>query len=90
LTGKSLRGVRGLRVPFERSPYHGTMGIDPDLTQGARTAVRSTISWLERVHGLGREDAYVLCSIAGDLHIHEVVGAGTWNVGFTVPLSVFE
>ena len=75
---------------FDDGPYHGTMGIDPDLMEGARTAVRGMIEWLGRKHGLEPENAYVLCSIAGNLHIHEIVDAGTWNVGFTLPLSVFE
>jgi acetamidase/formamidase len=66
------------------------MGIDPDLMQGARTAVRNMIAWLVDEHGLSREDAYILCSIAGDLRIHELVDAGVWNVGMTLPLAVFE
>ena len=75
---------------FDQGPHHGTMGISPDLMEGARIAVRSMIDWLASAHGLAREDAYVLCSIAGNLHIHEIVDAGTWNVGFTMPLSIFE
>ena len=47
------------------------------------------IDWLADEHGLSREDAYVLCSLAGDLRIHEIVDAGVWNVGMTMPLSVF-
>jgi acetamidase/formamidase len=84
------------RVPGPLTPrtdergYHGTMGIDPDLMAGARTAVRAMIDWLESEHGLSREDAYVLCSLAGDLKILEVVDAGVWNVGFTMPLSIFR
>ena len=70
-------------------PYHGTMGIDPDLMEGARTAVRTMIAWLVAEHGLTSEDAYVLCSLAGDLRIHEIVDAGVWNVGMTMPLGVF-
>ena len=35
------------------------------------------------------EDAYLLCSLAGDLKIHEIVDAGVWNVGMTLPLNVF-
>ena len=53
------------RVPGRVGPsgaYHGTMGIDADLMEGARTA---------------------------DLHIHEIVDAGVWNVGMTMPLAVF-
>ena len=69
--------------------YHGTMGIDADLMEGARKAVRGMIAWIVEEHGLTPEDAYVLTSVAGDLHIHEVVDAGVWNVGMTLPLDVF-
>jgi acetamidase/formamidase len=31
----------------------------------------------------------MLCSLAGDLKIHEVVDAGMWNVGMLLPRSVF-
>jgi acetamidase/formamidase len=65
------------------------MGIDADLMEGARTAVRNMIDWLVEEHGLGREDAYILCSLAGDLRILEIVDAGVWNVGMTMPLGVF-
>jgi acetamidase/formamidase len=51
--------------------------------------VRETIAWLVDEHGLSREDAYVTCSLAGDLKLLEVVDAGMWNVGFTLPLSIF-
>jgi acetamidase/formamidase len=90
------RAVRGpiYRVPALPGPppegYVGTMGIDPDLMEGARAAVRAMIDWLTAEHGLTREDAYVLCSLAGDLRIHEVVDAGVWNVGFTIGNSVFN
>lgn len=69
--------------------YHGAMGIAPDLMEGTRKSVLAMIEWLVAEHGLAREDAYMLCSLAGDLKILEVVDAGMWNVGFTVPLSVF-
>jgi acetamidase/formamidase len=65
--------------------YFGTMGIANDLLEGSRAAVRAMIAWLVEYRHLTREDAYVLCSLAGDLRIHEVVDAGIWNVGFTLP-----
>jgi acetamidase/formamidase len=81
------------RVPAaaQRAPraYHGTMGIDPDLMVGAQKAVRAMIGWIVDEHGLAPIDAYVLTSVAGDLHIHEIVDAGVWNVGMTLPLDVF-
>jgi acetamidase/formamidase len=69
--------------------YYGTMGIHPDLMEGARTAVRGMIELVVERHELTREDAYVLCSVAGDLRILEIVDAGVWNVGFTLARSVF-
>lgn len=74
----------------EEAGYVGTMGIAPDLMEGARKAVRMMIDRLERERGLSREDAYVLCSLAGDLRIFEIVDAGVWNVGFTLPNDVFD
>jgi acetamidase/formamidase len=91
---KRASNVPAFSVPAsaQREPhdYYGTMGIDPDLYEGARKAVKSMISWLVAQHGLTPEDAYFLTSVAGDLHIHEVVDVGVWNVGMTIPLSLFE
>jgi acetamidase/formamidase len=80
-------------VPAAAQPpatdYHGTMGIDGDLMVGAQKAVRAMVAWIVAEHGLDPYDAYVLTSVAGDLHIHEVVDSGVWNVGMTLPLNVF-
>jgi acetamidase/formamidase len=73
----------------EGAGHQGSMGINPDLMQGTRMAVRAMVDWLVAEHGLSRQDAYVLCSLAGDLKILEVVDAGVWNVGMTMPLSIF-
>jgi acetamidase/formamidase len=72
----------------ESAGHLGTMGLHPDLMEGARLAVRAMIDRLEREHGLMRRDAYVLCSLAGDLKIFEIVDSGVWNVGFTMPRSI--
>ena len=89
----SLDRAPSFRVPGCRSgppvDYHGTMGIDADLMAGAQKAVRAMVAWIVEEHGLSPEDAYVLTSVAGDLHIHEIVDAGVWNVGMTLPLDVF-
>lgn len=54
-----------------------------------RKSVLAMIEWIVAEHGLTRQDAYMLCSLAGDLKILEVVDAGMWNVGSTLPLSIF-
>jgi acetamidase/formamidase len=90
---KRTSAVPAFSVPAsaQREPrdYYGTMGIDPDLYEGARKAVKAMIAWLVEQHGLTPEDAYFLTSVAGDLHIHEIVDVGVWNVGMTMPLSLF-
>ena len=49
------------------------MGIAPDLMEGTRKSVLAMIEWIVAEHGLTRQDAYMLCSLAGDLKILEVV-----------------
>jgi acetamidase/formamidase len=85
-----FRTSGALTPRVEGGGHHATMGIGPDLMEGARAAVRETIEWLVGEHGLSREDAYMTCSLAGDLKLLEVVDAGVWNVGFTLPLSILR
>ena len=39
--------------------------------------------------GLTRIEAYFLCSVAGDLRLHEVVDMPNYVVGMMMPLSIF-
>jgi acetamidase/formamidase len=70
--------------------YDATTGIAPDLMQAARAAVRSMIDLLGRRHGMPAVDAYLLCSVCGDLRISEIVDVPNWTVSFYVPRIVFE
>jgi acetamidase/formamidase len=74
----------------ERSSYRVCTGVGPDLLEAARDAVRATIGWLGENHGLEREEAYAVTSVACDLRIHEVVDAPNWVVGCFIPASIFE
>jgi len=40
-------------------------------------------------HGLSREQAYVVCSVAVDLKISEIVDAPNWIVSAFLPESIF-
>ena len=44
-----------------------------DLREATRDAVRAMIAYLSKTHGFALEDAYMLCSVAADLRLHEVV-----------------
>jgi acetamidase/formamidase len=70
--------------------YYATTGIGPDLMTGAKNAVRRMIDWLGKEHGLESEEAYLLCSVAGDLKISEIVDQPNWVVSFYMPLSIFR
>lgn len=70
--------------------YFVTTGHGPDLYRNGRNAVRYMVDWLEAHHPLTREQAYVLCSVAADLKISEVVDAPNWVVSCYLPLSVLR
>jgi acetamidase/formamidase len=69
--------------------YYGTTGIGPDLMEGARTAIRDMIRLLIEDHGLTREEAYILCSVAADLKLCEVVDHPHWVVSACLPRGLF-
>ena len=79
--------TRGEAPP--RKGYHVCTGIGPDLMLASKDAVRNMLDYLTSTHGLSREEAYVLCSVAADLRIHEVVDQPNWVVGSMVPLDIF-
>jgi acetamidase/formamidase len=70
--------------------YEVATGIGPDLMQAARAAVRSMVELLCRQHGMPAIDAYLLCSVCGDLRISEIVDVPNWTVSFYFPRIVFE
>jgi acetamidase/formamidase len=70
--------------------WYGTTGVGPDLYVGAQEAVRAMVAHIAGEYGLSPEDAYVLCSLAVDLRISEIVDAGQYIVSALLPLSIFR
>jgi len=70
--------------------YEATTGIGADLMEGARAAVSGMIDLLGKQHGLSATDAYLLCSVCGDLRISEIVDQPNWVVSFYFPRTVFS
>lgn len=70
--------------------YEVTTGISTDLMTGARDAVRRMVDWLGKTQGMSAVDAYMLCSVCGDLRISEIVDQPNWVVSFYFPRIVFE
>jgi acetamidase/formamidase len=93
----SLRGIiqvvvhKGKTILWPRAEtptYYMTMGVDPDLNEATRMAVREMVDFLSTEKGMSREDAYMLCSLAVDLHVTEFVD-NPKGVRAMVPKSIF-
>jgi acetamidase/formamidase len=72
------------------SSYFTTTGISDDLMNATKIAVREMIKFLSDTLSLSNEEAYILCSVVGDLKIHEVVDKPNWLVGFSIPSHILE
>ena len=94
--------IRDARLPFPRYETAGprpgdaerlgvtaTRGLGPDLMTACRDAVSGMIDHLTRSRSVAPEDAYMLCSVAGDLRIGEVVDAANRVVSCAIPRSLF-
>jgi acetamidase/formamidase len=69
--------------------YEVHTGIGPDLMKAARDAVSRTVDWLCASQHMPADEAYMLCSVCGDLRISEIVDAPNWVVSFYFPKIVF-
>jgi acetamidase/formamidase len=90
LRAPALRRPPGSLTPrVDSGGWFATTGVETDLMEASRSAVRGMIDHLAAHRGLSREDAYVLCSLAADLKITEVVDTPNWMVGCFMPDAVF-
>ena len=65
---------RDLTYPQAETKSHFiTMGMDADLDRCVEKALRDMIALVSERAGISREDAYMLCSLAGDLRITQTV-----------------
>ena len=79
-----------LRWPRAETPTsYITMGLNADLTEATKMAVREMIDFLMQEKHLSRDDAYMLASVAADLEITEVVD-GNNGVHMTIPKAIFD
>ena len=78
-----------LRWPRAETPTHFiTMGLHEDLNEATKLAVREMIDFLMNEKHLSRDDAYMLASVAADLHITELVD-GNKGVHMMILKSIF-
>jgi acetamidase/formamidase len=65
-----------------------TMGMNLDLNEATKQAVRQMIDFLVNEKHLSRDEAYMLASVAADLHITELVDTNK-GVHMMLPKAVF-
>jgi acetamidase/formamidase len=65
-----------------------TMGFSPDLNRAAVQAVREMVRFLVEERHISTEDAYMLTSMAADLHVTQIVD-GTKGIHAVLPKRIF-
>lgn len=84
-----LKGEREIDEPeYETDEYYAVTGFGTTLDEASRKATRYMVDYLEEVHGMDRQDAYALSSLAGDLKIAEVVDVPHMLVSMQMSKSV--
>jgi acetamidase/formamidase len=90
IPGPQYRTPAPLTSRVDSAPFYGTTGVGGDLYAASQDAVRAMIDHLGDAHDLGREDAYLLCSLVVDLKISEIVDGGQYIVSALLPESIFS
>jgi acetamidase/formamidase len=86
----TVRKGMSLKWPRAETPTHYiAMGLHTDLDEAARLATREMVEFLAAEKHLTRDDAYVLCSLAADLHVTQLVD-GTKGVHAMMAKTVFQ
>ena len=86
-----IKGGRTIQEPqYETEESYAVTGFGTTIDEAARKATRYMIDYLVAEHGMDRQDAYALCSLAGDLKIAEVVDVPHMLVSMHMPKEVLR
>lgn len=79
-----------LKWPRAETPTaYISMGIHENLEEATKMAVREMIDFLVMEKRLSRDEAYMLSSVAADLHVTQLVD-GNKGVHMMIPKSIFQ
>ena len=85
----TVRKGMALKWPRGETPTHYiAMGLHTDLDEAAKLAVKEMIDFLVTEKKMNRDQAYILCSVAVDLHVTQLVD-GTKGVHAMLAKSMF-
>lgn len=78
------------RPELESKGYFATTSHSPDLFFASQQAVRYMLEHLMDEYHLSAEQAYILCSVAVDLKISQIVDGPNFTVSAFMPNSIFN
>lgn len=70
--------------------YFATTCHNPDLYFASQQAMRYMIEYLTETYRLSADEAYILCSVAVDLKISQIVDPPNWTVSAFLPNALFD
>lgn len=78
------------KMPHAETPTHYiAFGLDPDLDDAARQALKEMIAWIMAMTNINKDEAYQLCSFACDLHVTQTVN-NVKGVHAMLPKSILK
>jgi acetamidase/formamidase len=85
-----LRKDLRFRMPRAETPtHHITLGLNEDLDDAAKQALREMIALLSEAAGIPPIDAYMTCSLAADLRVTQLVD-GNKGIHAMLPKSILS
>ena len=86
----SIRRDKDISEPqYESDTYYATTGFGTTLDEAAQKATHYMVEHLVSSRDMSWEEAYMLCSLAADLKIAEVVDVPHVLVTMHIPKSIF-
>jgi len=78
-----------LSAPLAETPTHWiTLGFGPSLDDALTASLREMIAWLSQASGLGKQDVYALCSLAGSFRVTQYAHQVSTNYRNVPPKAV--
>jgi len=85
--------IKGRDIPepqYETKEYYAVTAYGSTLDVASKKATTYMVDYLVSEKGLNKEDAYMICSLSGDLHIAEVVDVPHVLVAMHMPKTLFK
>lgn len=85
-----IKGKTISEPQYETEDYYATTGFGITIDEAAKKATRYMVEHVSNTYGISWEEAYMLCSLIGDLKIAEVVDLPHMLVTMHIPKNVFN